>query len=489
MATTADYLNKLIEQKNTLADNLVTKGVTATHEETLETLVPKVLDITSGNNESVYPIGEDGSPSGDVFVPLNVINLSDRLFKSNNNVQNIVFSEGLLSIKNSGCSGMSNLETIYLPSSFKTFEASSFYDCRKLTTINNMENLSGLSIGNSAFYQCFQLSNDTINELIEKSNTIGDSAFYRCTSLTEVITPNAGNGCFNSCTGLKKATVTSTNTSGGFGAYLFANCTSLEEVILPSEYTSIPNQMFYKTKISNFIIPASCTSIGQNAFAYTPLTTLSIDENASFSLGNGAFQYCNSLTGEIVQSLIEHASSLDRSVFTNCNSLVNITVKFASFECFRQCENLVYAKILQPLNGIICGSMFVYCTKLETCILPEGATIIENAVCGNCTSLKTVYLPSSLTSDKNNYLKTYNGAHVLYNCTALEDVQVGKDWNMSLYLAMSNNLTIDSMVAMFNNLKDLTGETAKTLTLGTTNLAKLSDEQKAIATNKNWTLA
>ena len=47
MATTAEYLNKLIEQKNTLADNLVAKGVSATHDETLETLVPKVLDISS----------------------------------------------------------------------------------------------------------------------------------------------------------------------------------------------------------------------------------------------------------------------------------------------------------------------------------------------------------------------------------------------------------------------------------------------------------
>lgn len=48
MATTAEYLNKLVGQKNTLADNLVTKGVSATHDETLETLVPKVLDISSG---------------------------------------------------------------------------------------------------------------------------------------------------------------------------------------------------------------------------------------------------------------------------------------------------------------------------------------------------------------------------------------------------------------------------------------------------------
>ena len=48
MASTADYLNKLVEQKNTLADNLTAKGVTAAHSETLETLVPKVLEINGG---------------------------------------------------------------------------------------------------------------------------------------------------------------------------------------------------------------------------------------------------------------------------------------------------------------------------------------------------------------------------------------------------------------------------------------------------------
>ena len=54
MATTAEYLNKLIEQKNTLADNLVAKGVSATHDETLETLVPKVLDISS-SGQAITP--------------------------------------------------------------------------------------------------------------------------------------------------------------------------------------------------------------------------------------------------------------------------------------------------------------------------------------------------------------------------------------------------------------------------------------------------
>lgn len=56
MATTAEYLNKLVTQKNTLADNLTTKGVSATHDETLETLVPKVLDISGGGGDDTMDV-------------------------------------------------------------------------------------------------------------------------------------------------------------------------------------------------------------------------------------------------------------------------------------------------------------------------------------------------------------------------------------------------------------------------------------------------
>ena len=56
MATTADYLNKLIEQKNSLADNLVTKGIEATHDETLGTLVPKVLEINGGGGDDTMDV-------------------------------------------------------------------------------------------------------------------------------------------------------------------------------------------------------------------------------------------------------------------------------------------------------------------------------------------------------------------------------------------------------------------------------------------------
>jgi hypothetical protein len=41
-------------------------------------------------------------------------------------------------------------------------------------------------------------------------------------------------------------------------------------------------------------------------------------------------------------------------------------------------------------------------------------------------------------------------------------------------------------MSIINNLKETTS--TKTLTLGAINLAKLSDEEKAIGVNKGWTL-
>lgn len=62
-------------------------------------------------------------------------------------------------------------------------------------------------------------------------------------------------------------------------------------------------------------------------------------------------------------------------------------------------------------------------------------------------------------------------------------------WKIALNLSNCVNLTHDSLMNIINGLADLTGATAETLTLGATNLAKLTDEEKAIATAKNWTLA
>lgn len=89
MATTADYLNKLVTQKNTLADNLITKGVTATHNETLETLVPKVLDISGGSSSKSKYISDGLIKS----IILNEVDTSAECNILINNMPDIIISE------------------------------------------------------------------------------------------------------------------------------------------------------------------------------------------------------------------------------------------------------------------------------------------------------------------------------------------------------------------------------------------------------------
>ena len=162
MATTADYLNKLVAQKNALADNLVTKGVAATHNETLETLVPKVLDISGGSEQlGIYPLDpQTGLPYGDVTVGNGIITLVGT-FKDNTAVT-----------------------SAKLPDSLKTIGNYAFYNCASLKTVDfaKVE-----EIGENVF------RNSGITAVVfpETLNKIGLYAFTGCTALTSVYIPES----------------------------------------------------------------------------------------------------------------------------------------------------------------------------------------------------------------------------------------------------------------------------------------------------------
>lgn len=77
------------------------------------------------------------------------------------------------------------------------------------------------------------------------------------------------------------------------------------------------------------------------------------------------------------------------------------------------------------------------------------------------------------------------------NCNLLENVNfTGTLKGNGMNLSSSTKLTHDSIMSLINILYDYSSTTTKkVLTLGTTNLAKLTADEKAIATAKNWTLS
>ena len=79
---------------------------------------------------------------------------------------------------------------------------------------------------------------------------------------------------------------------------------------------------------------------------------------------------------------------------------------------------------------------------------------------------------------------TFGG--IFNRCEKLEAIHItniGEDLDISV----SKLFTREALLEIIGNLKTVTS--TKTLTMGSTNLAKLTEEDKAIATNKGWTLA
>ena len=119
----------------------------------------------------------------------------------------------------------------------------------------------------------------------------------------------------------------------------------------------------------------------------------------------------------------------------------------------------------------------------------EGA--IQYSDTSNVTDMSNMFSScSSLTSvPQLDTSKVIEFSFIFNNCISLETIHM---FNMKVNfdISSSTKFTREALVEIINNCYDVTtlNKTAK-LTMGSTNLAKLTDEDKLIATNKGWTLA
>ena len=128
------------------------------------------------------------------------------------------------------------------------------------------------------------------------------------------------------------------------------------------------------------------------------------------------------------------------------------------FSMFKSCSSLTSIPQLDTSNVTNMFSMFYACFKLTT--IPQLDT-------SNVTDMDSMF--------------SY--------CSNLETIHM-INMKVNFSISSSSKFTRQALVEIINNCYDLTtlNKTAR-LTMGSTNLAKLTDEDKLIATNKGWTLA
>ena len=142
-------------------------------------------------------------------------------------------------------------------------------------------------------------------------------------------------------------------------------------------------------------------------------------------------------------------------------------------------ENLNTSKVTN-MNQLFWASNFTSLDFIEgwdTSSLTSTYEIFRN--CDTITSLDLSNWDWSLCTSASN-----NNAQFMY-CSELVHLKLPKNVQCSIDLSYTK-LDVDSLLDVINNLATVT--TTQTLTLGSTLLAKLSEEQIAIAVNKGWTV-
>ena len=122
----------------------------------------------------------------------------------------------------------------------------------------------------------------------------------------------------------------------------------------------------------------------------------------------------------IIPSFFDGKAVVRAKGFNNCTGLTGVifpdTVEYISG--FENCRMLTRVRWSAGLKKIKLGAFDG--TALESLVLPEGVEILENAF-GNCTELKSVSLPSTLTKIGNSY-----GVPPFSGCHSLESIEIAE---------------------------------------------------------------
>ncbi len=347
----------------------------------------------------------------EINIPANVTTIGNYCFDYCGSLSTVIFEgTALTSIGNYSFAFTTSLKAIDLPEGLTTINTAAF----NASGIEEIVMPSTLSvIGDGAFYYALALRSVTFNEGLEN---ICREAFYGCSSIKEIIIPD-------SVTSISRYSVTSAgSTSSNY--YTFAYCTSLERVVLGSNVTKIGKYTFYGCSSLKEIEWSGVTALYGYAFAACGFEELTLPEQITFF---NTYAFADNVN---LKKVYYYSSVSQNYLFANCTSLETVAIKtdqaftFSS-TTFSGCTSLAAFYVdennasFTVIDNFLVRTDTMEATAIpgilltqEVVTIPEGITTFP-AVFQNDTALKTVYLPSTITSLPSSAFS---------NCSSLENV-------------------------------------------------------------------
>ena len=239
------------------------------------------------------------------------------------------------------------------------------------------------------------------------------------------------------------------------------------------------------------LYPETC----QEMFRYCQeLTSVTLFDTSIATSMNGMFRLCRKITSVPQFNTVKVR---DMSyMFDGCSSLQTVpqfntvNVRDMSY-MFQNCVSLTTVPQFDTSSVTTMQRMFYDCSSLTTVPQFDTSKVTSfNSTFYNCTSLTSIPL-----LDAGKVTIAYN---MLVNCSALTTIGGFKDFGKvssltgnGITLAYCPNITRESIVNIFNNLYDraTAGYSIQPITIGSSNVSKITEDDIAIATNKGWRIS
>lgn len=291
---------------------------------------------------------------------------------------------------------------------------------KDVTTLEYKENCFSANVQSSYVYeQSFDL---TFEEGIQLK-AIGQDAFEYST-VTSVVFPDSieviGEFSFDKCYNLENIVLPANLKR--IERYAFYGC-PITKLELPNNLKYISDSSFYETDIKELTLPDSVTSIGSSAFAYCrSLEKINFSKNAeNLVLSFDAFK-CTAIKELTIPSYV---SKIYSWAFAGCSSLSSVEFEIKETEDGLQGITELYSSIFSGTN-------------ITTLTLPETVTTLRNAFLGmkqlvsvDLSKTKITKLYDKMFSGDSNLTEvkfpsglTEIGSYVFNQCTSLKSIEI-----------------------------------------------------------------